>query len=323
MDTPLAITLGDANGVGPEVALRLFDAGELTDKCVFYGDLSVIEFGRRRLQIESEIKTVTAPSDAKSGIFNLIDLGTLEQNDITPGSEDGKVGAAALKYVRKATQDALAGEVAGLVTLPMNKAATQIEYPSFTGHTEYIADLCDTTNFAMMLATDEVAVGHVSTHVALAEAIESLNTERIQDVIALMHTALRRFVDHPRIAVCGLNPHAGEGGAFGTEERARVLPAIEASRDAGIDCEGPLPADTVFRQAIHQDKFDGIVCMYHDQGHAPMKLWAFDRAVNVTIGLPIVRTSVDHGTAYDIAWQGVAFTESLKHAYDYARKLTI
>ncbi len=177
----------------------------------------------------------------------------------------------------------------------------------------------------MMLAADHaagsLAVTHVSTHCSLREAIDRVRTERVLDVIRLTRDALGRFIDRPRIAVCGLNPHAGEHGLFGSEDAEQIRPAIEAARSAGIDASGPHPADTVFFQAVHRARYDAIVVMYHDQGHAPMKLLAFDTGVNVTLGLPIIRTSVDHGTAFDIAWKGEAFTDSLDHALAYARKL--
>jgi 4-hydroxythreonine-4-phosphate dehydrogenase len=189
------------------------------------------------------------------------------------------------------------------------------------GHTELIAALCRAERVTMMLTNGPLAVTHVSTHCSLREAIERVRAERVLDVIRLTHGALARFLDQPRIAVCGLNPHAGEHGLFGTEDADHIAPAIAAARSEGIDASGPHPADTVFFQAVHRQRYDAIVCMYHDQGHGPMKLLAFDTGVNVTLGLPIIRTSVDHGTAFDIAWQGVAFTESLEHALGYARKL--
>jgi len=218
-------------------------------------------------------------------------------------------------------RDALAGRVAGIVTLPMNKEATRMSRPDFQGHTEFIAGLCGARDFAMMLTVPELAVTHVSAHVSLREAIERVEPVRIRKVIDLTQEALSRFIERPRIAVCGLNPHAGENRLFGAEDEEIVRPTIERAAADGLDVSGPHPADTIFRQAIHLDRYDAVVCMYHDQGHAPMKLYGFERGVNVTIGLPIVRTSVDHGTAFDIAWQGKAFTDSLGHALDYAWKL--
>ena len=244
----------------------------------------------------------------------------------------------------RATLDALAGAVSGLVTLPMNKEATQLTHPGFVGHTEFIAELCGAQKVTMMLTAElssaalapagqnepahqsgdparRLAVTHVSTHCSLADAIKRVTPERVLDVVRLTHRTLARFIDQPRVAVCGLNPHAGEHGLFGTEDIDHIAPAIAAAQAGGIDATGPHPADTVFHQAVHRGRYDAIVCMYHDQGHGPMKLLAFDSGVNVTLGLPIVRTSVDHGTAFDIAWKGVAFTDSLVHALGFARLL--
>jgi 4-hydroxythreonine-4-phosphate dehydrogenase len=246
----------------------------------------------------------------------------LGAGDHRPGAIDTASGAAARQYVLMATTAALEGDVAGIVTMPMNKEATQLSDPGFVGHTELIAAACGVQRFTMMLTAGDLAVTHVSTHVSLQEAIRRVKTARVVEVIELTHETLHRFLDTPRIAVCGVNPHAGEHGLFGSEDAEQIVPAIEAARAAGIDATGPHPADTVFHQAVHRKRFDAIVCMYHDQGHTPMKLLAFESGVNVTVGLPIVRTSVDHGTAFDIAWQGVAFTGSLDHALGWARRLT-
>lgn len=317
----MAVTMGDASGVGPEILLRRYAAGELGDDVLAYGDAAILEAGAARLGLEVPLHVVGDSTATRPDHLNVVDAGVLEASDLTPGQLNPKSGAAALEYVRGATLDALAGNVAGVVTLPLNKEATRASTPGFVGHTEFIAALCGSSEFAMMLATEDVAVAHVSAHLPLAEAISRVTTARVEAVIRLADAALRRFVAKPRLAVCGLNPHAGEGGMFGHEDAAHIAPAIAAARDSGIDVSGPHPADTVFHQAIRQNLYDGIVCMYHDQGHAPMKLIGFETAVNTTIGLPIVRTSVDHGTAFDIAWQGKAFTTSLQAALDYAWKL--
>ncbi len=317
----MAITMGDASGVGPEILLRRFAAGELGDDVVAYGDAAILEEGAKLLGLDVPLNAIGEPAAARPSCLNVVDLARLSAADLTPGVVNAKAGAAARDYVEAATRAALAGEAAGVVTLPMNKEATRASTPGFIGHTEFIATLCETRDYAMMLTTGEVAVSHVSAHVSLAEAIRQVTPERIATVVRLTHEALSRFFDPPRIAVCGLNPHASERGLFGTEDMEIIAPVVEAGRRSGFDVSGPHPADTVFHQAIHQNRFDAIVCMYHDQGHAPMKLFSFESAVNVTIGLPIVRTSVDHGTAFDIAWQGKAFTGSLKAALDYAWKL--
>jgi 4-hydroxythreonine-4-phosphate dehydrogenase len=310
----LAITMGDASGVGPEIVLRSWCAGELGDDVVVYGDAAILRAGAALLGLDVDWER-----------FPLVDLGILAAADHRPGVLDAASGAAARAYVQRATEDALAGLVSGIVTMPMNKEATQRSDPTFVGHTEFIAELCGVEKVTMMLTaatpSGSIAVTHVSTHVSLSEAIRRVRAERVLDVVRLTDDVLRRFLPSPRVAVCGLNPHAGEHGLFGDEDLVHIAPAIEAARAEGIDASGPHPADTVFFQAVHRDRYDAIVCMYHDQGHGPMKLLAFDSGVNVTLGLPIVRTSVDHGTAFDLAWQGVAFTDSVRHAVAYARKL--
>jgi len=314
MAAPLAITMGDPSGVGPEIVLRSCVAGGLGDDVVVYGDEAILRHGADVLGLDVDWTGLP-----------IVDLGLLAAADHRPGQLDAASGAAARAYVERATLDALAGKVSGLVTMPMNKEATQLSDPAFVGHTEFIAALCDVQKVTMMLtaatAHGSLAVTHVSTHVSLATAIERVRRQRVLDVIHLTNDVLRRFLDRPRIAVCGLNPHAGEHGLFGREDIDHIAPAIADAVAEGIEASGPHPADTVFFQAVHRGRYDAIVCMYHDQGHGPMKLLAFDTGVNVTLGLPIVRTSVDHGTAFDIAWQGVAFTDSLHHALGYARKL--
>lgn len=310
---PIAITMGDASGVGPELVLRRAAEGGLGDDVVVYGDAAILRHGAGLLGL------------AWPEQLRVVDLGLLAERQHRPGELDAAAGAAARAYVEAATRDALAGEVAAVVTMPMNKEATQRSDPGFVGHTELIAELCGARRVTMMLTAPTphgwLGVTHVSTHCSLREAIERVRTERVRDVIELTDDALRRTTARPRIAVCGLNPHAGEHGLFGSEDAEQIAPAIAAARAAGIDATGPHPADTVFHAAVQQGRHDGIVCMYHDQGHGPMKLLAFDAGVNVTLGLPIVRTSVDHGTAFDIAWTGRAFTRSLDAALAYARRL--
>ena len=318
---PMAVTMGDASGVGPEIAVRRFAEGLLGRDAVVYGDAAVLVRAAAALGLDVAVHSIDGPEEVVEGSMNVCDQGLMNAERVAPGVLSAEAGAAALAYVDCATRDALAGKVAGVVTLPMNKEATRMSRPDFQGHTEFIAGLCGVEDFAMMLTVPELAVTHVSAHVSLREAIDRVEPVRIRKVICLTHEALSRFIERPRIAVCGLNPHAGEHGLFGTEDEEIIRPTIERAAADGLDVSGPHPADTIFRQAIQLDRYDAIVCMYHDQGHAPMKLYGFERGVNVTIGLPIVRTSVDHGTAFDIAWQGKAFTDSLGHALDYAWKL--
>jgi 4-phospho-D-threonate 3-dehydrogenase / 4-phospho-D-erythronate 3-dehydrogenase len=326
MTRPIAVTMGDASGVGPEIVLRRAAEGALIDgSVVVYGDVSILRHGASLLDLQVEIRPVDGPAGASAGALCVVDLARLTPAQHRPGALDAAAGSAARDYVLAATDAALAGDVAAIVTMPMNKEATQLTDPTFVGHTELIAERCGAPSVTMMLtaqhANGSLAVTHVSTHCSLREAIERVRHDRVLAVIRLTHVALRGFLDAPRIAVCGLNPHAGEHGLFGTEDIEHIAPAIGSARAEGIDASGPHPADTVFFAAVHRDRYDAIVVMYHDQGHGPMKLMAFDTGVNVTLGLPIIRTSVDHGTAFDIAWTGQAFTGSLDHAVAYARRL--
>jgi len=322
----MAITMGDASGVGPEIVLRRAAEGALRDgNTVVYGDAAILQHDCALLDLSVPIDAVPSPTDVRAGALCVVDVGVLSAGDHRPGELDADSGAAARAYVAAATDAALADDVAGIVTMPMNKEATQLTDPTFVGHTEFIAERCGAKSVTMMLTADtphgSIAVTHVSTHCSLREAIERVRHDRVLDVIRLTDAALRGYLDAPRIAVCGVNPHAGEHGLFGTEDAQHIAPAIESARAEGIDASGPHPADTVFFQAVHRDRFDAIVVMYHDQGHAPMKLMAFDTGVNVTLGLPIIRTSVDHGTAFDIAGKGIANELSLIEAIEYAERL--
>ena len=318
---PLAITMGDASGVGPEILLRAFASGELGTDVVAVGDLAVLDLCNRRLQCDVTLEPLTAPRPAKPGILGVLDEGALSEQTLRIGEIDRASGAAALAYVARATKLALAGDAAAVVTLPINKAATRLSAPTFTGHTEYVAELCGRTSSTLMLASERAIVTHVSTHVSLREAIALAQPARILEVIVQTDEILRRLRPTRRIAVAGLNPHAGEGRAFGDEDDTCIAPAIARAREQGLQVSGPHPPDTVFLDMV-QGRIDAVVCMYHDQGHIPMKLLDFRGGVNVTLGLPIVRTSVDHGTAFDIAWKGVAFTDSLRDACAMARRLS-
>lgn len=320
---PLGITMGDASGVGPEILLRTLAEKEFGDAVVVYGDLAPLRAGTRKLGLEIDC-TPTALTHTPSGrSIPLVNLDLLSELDWHPGEIDAASGSAARAYVLRATADALAGRIAAVVTLPINKEAIALTHPGFIGHTELIADACGVQDPVMMLATDAVSVSHVSAHVSLREAVDLAKRPRILQVIRTTHHALRVGPSNPRIAVCGLNPHAGEHGMFGNEDADEIAPAIIDAQAEGIDASGPYPADTVFYQAIHNGRFDAIIAMYHDQGHAPMKLHAFETGVNCTLGLPIVRTSVDHGTAFDIAWQGKASNSSFLCALRKARRMSV
>jgi len=315
------ITVGDSSGIGPEVLLKAWKAGELRHPVVAYGDLSALEFYNDRLGLGVPLQSVARVSDRREGKLNVFDAGILQHADVTPGRLNGKSGSAAREYVVSAARAALSRQIAAMVTLPMNKEATQLSDPAFVGHTELIGQVCGSSDVTIMLVSDQLIVTHVSTHVSLMTAIARAKKERICTILRLTCDAVRRLRDNPRIAVAGLNPHAGENGLFGSEEATDIIPAIEWAQNQGMPVEGPFPPDTVFFMAVRKKRFDAIVCMYHDQGHIPLKLLDFESGVNVALGLPIVRTSVDHGTAFDIAGRGLASTRSLVSALELAVKL--
>lgn len=316
----IAVTMGDPAGVGPELILKAFLEGSVASGFVVVGDLDVLTACNEALRLGVALRPAADPRDLRSGAVSVLDARLLTRGEVRPGEMSARCGAAARTYIQTAVRLALAGSVDALVTLPVNKEAVRLSDPSFSGHTELIAALCGVEGVVMMLHSPKIVVTHVSTHVSLRDALSAVTRERVLEVIGLTADALRKLGGSSRIAVAGLNPHAGEGGAFGTEEQTQLGPAVAAARDRGIEAYGPLPADTVFRQAA-AGRFDAVVCMYHDQGHIPLKLLDFEGAVNVTIGLPITRTSVDHGTAFDIAWKGIASTGSYAAAFSLARRL--
>jgi 4-hydroxythreonine-4-phosphate dehydrogenase len=315
------ITMGDSSGVGPEILLRAWAAGELRHPVVAYGDLAVLEECNRRLNYGVALRAVTDPTDQRAGTLAVIDSQTLRADQIAPGRISAASGAAARAYVVAATHAALERKIAAMVTLPMNKEATQLSDAAFVGHTELIGGICGAPDVTIMLVSEQLVVTHVSTHVSLAEAVQRVKQPRVRRIIELTCAAVARLRKEPRIAVAGLNPHAGENGLFGREDIDEIRPAVEWARAQGMPVEGPLPADTLFYMAVRKNRFDAIVCMYHDQGHVPLKLLDFESGVNVALGLPIVRTSVDHGTAFDIAWKGEASTRSLVSALDLAARM--
>lgn len=255
-------------------------------------------------------------------IIDVLDLGNVVTN-VRQGEVQAAAGRAAVEYIQTATRLALSGKIAGIVTGPINKAAMNKAGFAFAGHTELLAELTGAQQVAMLLYLGSLGISHVTTHVSLRQACNLITQERVSDVIRLTADVARRLdrMDRP-IAVAGLNPHSGEGGLFGQEEIEEIVPAIERAQAEGIEVEGPLPPDTVFLKAGRGD-YRFVVAMYHDQGHIPAKLLGFETAVNVTLGLPVVRTSVDHGTAFDIAGQGVADCRSMVEAVKLAARLAV
>ncbi|HLA83821.1 MAG TPA: 4-hydroxythreonine-4-phosphate dehydrogenase PdxA [Thermoguttaceae bacterium] len=324
----LAVTMGDPAGVGPELCLRLLKEPRVLAACVpiVFGDTSVLHRVGEicRLPMPQNIVPMDDFPKAFSSIDcpTLIDHGAIDGATVEPGQVRAACGRAGLAYVDAAIRAALDRQVAGVVTAPIHKEALHLAGIPFAGHTEILADRTRAARCCMMLTSERITVSLVTTHVGLREVADALSTERILEVIELTAAAMRRIRRRaPRLIVCALNPHAGEGGLFGRREEERfIVPAVAAAREKGIDVQGPLPPDTAFLPA-RLDRADAHVCMYHDQGLIPLKLLAFDTAVNVTLGLPIVRTSVDHGTAMDIAWTGKARAESLVHATLLAARL--
>ena len=316
----IAITMGDANGVGPEIILKSHCADEITGEYVVIGDYSALRMVYTKLGCNFEMRCINKLTGYRPKALNIIDLKRLKYRDMTPGKISEKVAAASREYIVRATEMTQSGVFDAVVTLPVNKEAIRLSDPEFTGHTELIAGLCGQENYTMMLVSKRLTVTHVSTHVSMAQAMELVKQERILNVIKLTYDALCRFIEQPRIAVAGLNAHAGEGGAFGRQEIDEIAPAIRSAKSTGIYAVGPISPDTVFQRCACGE-FDAVVCMYHDQGHIPLKLLDFEGGVNVTLGLSVMRTSVDHGTAYDIAWQGKAHTGSFVSAFEYAKKI--
>ena len=324
----LAITLGDPAGIGPEIILKALAQPVVFTRCrpLVVGDRRILEHTAEQLGLPTpSFETVGAPPTGlyRPGSLPLVDLANADPAEIPLGEVSAAAGKAAVEYVYRGCDLALNGEVDGVVTAPLNKAAMNLAGFHYAGHTELLAERTHAEQVSMLLVGPKLRVVHVSTHVSLAEAIQQVTPKRVLEVIELAHhSCLALGIAQPRIAVAGLNPHAGEGGLFGNQEAAQILPAIQAARKQGYNVSDPQPPDTVFLRAV-QGAFDIVVAMYHDQGHIPMKLLAFDEGVNVSIGLPIIRTSVDHGTAFDIAGKGLARPASLLAAIDVAIQMAL
>jgi 4-hydroxythreonine-4-phosphate dehydrogenase len=321
MTKPIAITMGDPLGIGPEICVKLF-AGELPVKAFVIGDAALLRHTAAALTIPLAIAEIASPAAARAQAMSLdvLSLTNLPAG-MRAGQVDPRAGQAAYDYVVKAIDLANAGEISAIVTAPIAKEALKAAGLSYPGHTEILAEKSGTSDFAMMLANGELRVILVTIHVSLREAIGLVTQERVLRTIRLAEQACRAYgLARPRIAVAGLNPHAGEGGMFGNEEITEIAPAIAAAQREGIDASGPWPGDTIFMRA-RRGEFDIVVAQYHDQGLIPVKYLGIEQGVNVTIGLPFVRTSVDHGVAFDIAGKGKADPSSLRYALDQAVRL--
>lgn len=328
----LALTLGDPVGIGPEITARTLaeQAGATGHHGVAVGDAAALRRGVEAMGLDVEVRTVdgfdTEPAD---GFIDIVDTGVLGDDVPEWGKVDERAGRAAVAAIETATRAAMERKVAGIVTGPINKEAIWAAGSKHLGHTEMLGELTGVTEQDTMFVVRNAAHGghhlrifFTTRHVSLRKAIDQLTQERIQDSIRKAHTALQVFgVEQPRLAVAALNPHGGENGNFGDEEILHITPACEAARAEGLDVSGPIPADSVFHQGL-VGRYDGVLSQYHDQGHIPAKTFDFDGTISVTVGLPILRTSVDHGTAFDIAGTGKAGHGTMLSAYlaavDYA-----
>jgi len=316
----IGITMGDPSGVGPEIIVKALRdmSPEHRSASAVIGNIDLL---KRADKLVGANLTYVESLEVPGGAVPVAHVPTKDQDKIRDGELTAAGGEAAYRYVEKAVELALAGKIAVIVTAPLNKGAMHAAGHHFDGHTELLAHLTNTKSSFMLLASDKLSAVHVSTHTSLRNATERATTER---VLATIRTGDRHFKQlgyaNPRIAVAGLNPHCGEGGIFGREEIDQINRAVELAQQEGINVKGPISGDTVFYRAL-KGEFDLVVAQYHDQGHIPTKLIAFDETVNVTLGLPIKRTSVDHGTAFDIAWKGTASHVNMRAAVAYARMM--
>ena len=323
----VGITMGDAAGVGPEIILKSLANPEIYELCnpLVIGDSKILERAKSFVDSSLEIDSVSEgeldQATYQFGTINCLDLNLLSA-DLPVGQVSPEAGHAAFEFLRTAIELAKAEKIDAICTAPLNKEALQKGGHKYPGHTEILADLTGTKDFSMMLSAPKLKVIHVTTHVGIIDAVKMINPERVYHVIKLAHETLEKAgISAPKIAVCGINPHAGENGLFGYgEEEEKVIPGVEKAQNEGINAVGPLPADTLFFRAVRGD-FDIVVAMYHDQGHGPIKVLGLDAGVNITVGLPIIRTSVDHGTAFDIAGTGKADEKSLIEAIRQAVEL--
>lgn len=332
----LGITMGDPAGIGPEIIVKALDNKEIYNQCrpVVVGDAATIKRAVGILGRNIGIHAIEKIEEAafSYGVIDVYDLKNVKTEQLIPGQVSAMAGNAAFEAVRKVIQLALAGDVHATVTAPINKESINLAGHHYAGHTEIYAQFTQTKTYAMLLVEEALRVIHVSTHVPLRKACDLVKKERILDVTQLLHDACVQFgIPDPKIGIAGLNPHASDGGLFGDEDEKEIVPAVQEAIRRGIRAEGPVPPDTLFAKAA-QGFYDGCVAMYHDQGHIPFKLKGFIwdnkaqkmesvKGVNITLGLPIIRTSVDHGTAFEIAGKGIASEDAMLLSIEYAIRM--
>ncbi|MBR1402172.1 MAG: 4-hydroxythreonine-4-phosphate dehydrogenase PdxA [Prevotella sp.] len=334
----LAITMGDPAGIGPEIIVKALSKPETYQKChpIVVGDAEIMKMAVSQMCADLTVNAVDKVEKAvfEPGTIDVYDMKCVDMETFHQGVVQPQCGHAAFISVVKAIELAMSGEVDGTVTAPLNKEALHKAGHNFDGHTEIYAHYTNTKKYAMLLADEFLRVIHVSTHVSLREACDRVKKARIIEVTELINDACHQFgIPQPHIGIAGLNPHASDGGLFGWEEEKEITPAVEELKSRGFNVEGPVSPDSLFAKA-RCGKFDGVVAMYHDQGHIPFKVVGFQwnketgrmeasKGVNITLGLPIIRVSVDHGTAFDVAGQGIASAEGLLLAIDYASKMAV
>ena len=331
----IGISVGDPGGIGPEIVAKSLAQEEIYTICrpLVVSDFDLMKDAARIAAVQLELNRVSAPAEGRYEFrcIDVLDMNNVDMSKLVYGKVTTENGKASFEYIKKVIDLAMAGEIDATVTGPIHKEALNVAGFHYAGHTEIYSDLTNTRDYAMMLADGDFRIVHVSTHVPLREACDLVKKDRVLKTIHLAGDMLHSLgIENPRIAVAGLNPHAGEGGLFGGEEIKEIIPAIEAARGEGVDVDGPLPSDTIFSMA-RGGEYDAVVAMYHDQGHVAMKTagfiydkrgqWSSISGVNVTLGLPIIRTSVDHGVAFDKAGEGRANPQSMIQAIEMAVQL--
>ena len=311
----IGITMGDPCGIGPEVVVKALADPQVYSTCrpLVVGNVFAMEQAVALTGLPVKIKEVDDPtvSGTEPGVIEVVDIHNLNPEDITVGKINPTCGKAAMEWVTKAGQLALAGVVDALATAPLNKEAASLAGYKSIGHMELLQELAKSELVATMLMAKNLRVVHLSTHRSLSRACDLVKKDRILEYLQLTHESFVKYgFNNPRIGTAALNPHGSDGGLMGDEEVAEITPAVEAAKAQGINAIGPIPADIIFHQAI-QGQYDVVLCMYHDQGHIPVKVYGFEESITANLGLPFIRTSVDHGTAFDIAGQGIAFHESM------------
>lgn len=326
----IAIPMGDPAGIGPEITAKSLINSEIYDKCkpLVVGDAEVFTKAIEIVDGNLDINVINSPEEGKYeyGTVDLIDLNNINMDELEYGKVQAQCGRGSYEYIEKSVQLALKDEVKALATTPINKESLEMANVPYIGHTEMLEDLADTEDPLTMFQVNDLRIFFLTRHLSVKDAIDQMTKERVSDYIDRCDKALQRLgIENRKIAVAGLNPHSGEGGLFGMEEVEEITPGIEAAQKAGFDVVGPVPADSVFFQALN-GKYDAVLSLYHDQGHIAAKMTDFHKTISITNGLPFLRTSVDHGTAFDIAGKNIAesisMEECIKLAAEYAPKFT-